>query len=247
VLSNMHLSKQGRTFWLSVALVTLTAIGTLLFYATGILTTPNRHEDIAARGAQVMPFDLEKTVHFFEKLDDGGLQKVVVKEPSNKEQISLIQAHLKKESERFRRGDFSDPAKIHGEDMPGLPELKSGVGNIEVVYTSLPDGAQIRYTSESRPCSWRSITGSTRSFPTTADTLRVPIANTRSFHKLNYRRAFSYSTLERAARRTTRASQTKHTSTTSSTTMNSKKLSQSPRTDNLSNFAQTSSERICTT
>jgi hypothetical protein len=118
----MHLSKQGRTFWLSVALVTLTAIGTLLFYATGILTTPNRHEDIAARGAQVMPFDLEKTVHFFEKLDDGGLQKVVVKDPSNEEQISLIQAHFKEESERFRRGDFSDPAKIHGEDMLGLAE-----------------------------------------------------------------------------------------------------------------------------
>ena len=95
-----------------------------------------------------MPFDLEKTVHVFEKLDDGGLQKVVVKDLSNKEQISMIQSHLKEESERFRRGDFSDPAKIHGQDMPGLAELKSGAGNIEVVYTPLPDGAQIRYTTK---------------------------------------------------------------------------------------------------
>ena len=60
----------------------------------------------------------------------------------------MIQAHLKEESEKFRRGDFSDPAKIHGHDMPGLAELKSGAENIEVVYTPLPDGAQIRYTTK---------------------------------------------------------------------------------------------------
>ena len=119
-----------------------------MLYATGIFTSQNRQEEVAARGAQVMPFDLEKTVHFFEKLDDGGLQKVVVKDLSNKEQISLIQAHLKEESERFPRGDFSDPAKIHGQDMQGLTELKSCAGNIEVVYTPLPDGAEIRSTTK---------------------------------------------------------------------------------------------------
>jgi len=147
-LGNIDSSNRRRNFWLAGGVATLTVIGALLFYATGIFTTHNRHAEVAARGATVMPFDLEKTVHVFEKLDDGGLQKVVVKDPSNKEQISLIQAHLKEESERFRRGDFSDPAKIHGQDMPGLTELKSDAGNIEVVYTPLPDGAQIRYTTK---------------------------------------------------------------------------------------------------
>jgi len=147
-LANIDSSNRRRNFWLAGGVATLTVIGALLFYATGIFTTHNRHAEVAARGATVMPFDLEKTVHVFEKLDDGGLQKVVVKDPSNKEQISLIQAHLKEESERFRRGDFSDPAKIHGQDMPGLTELKSDAGNIEVVYTPLPDGAQIRYTTK---------------------------------------------------------------------------------------------------
>jgi hypothetical protein len=74
----------------------------------------------------------------------------VVKDPSNKKQIALIQAHLKEESEKFRKGDFSDPAKIHGEDMPGLAELKTGAGRIDVRYTSLPDGAQIRYTAKDK-------------------------------------------------------------------------------------------------
>ena len=95
-----------------------------------------------------MPFDLEQTTHVFEKIDEGGLQKVVVKDPANKKQIALIQSHLKEESERFRKGDFADPAKIHGEDMPGLAELKAEAKQIEVRYSALPDGAQIRYTTK---------------------------------------------------------------------------------------------------
>jgi len=39
-----------------------------------------------------MPFDLEQTTHVFQKLEDGGLQKVRVKDPLNKKQIALIQA-----------------------------------------------------------------------------------------------------------------------------------------------------------
>jgi hypothetical protein len=95
-----------------------------------------------------MPFDLEQTMHVFQKLEDGGLQKVVVKDQSNKKQIALIQAHLKEESERFRKGDFSDPGKIHGDDMPGLADLKAGTGQIDVSYAALQDGAQIRYTTK---------------------------------------------------------------------------------------------------
>jgi len=60
----------------------------------------------------------------------------------------LIQSHRKEESEKFRKGDFSDPAKIHGEDMPGLAELKTGAQKIAVRYTALPDGAQIRYSTK---------------------------------------------------------------------------------------------------
>src|SRR5687768_12683300 len=111
------------------ALVAVSAAVWILFAAT-ILPAQPRQEEVAKRGAQVMPFDLEQTSHVFQKLDDGGIQKVVVKDPSNKKQIALIQSHLKEESENFRKGDFSDPAKIHGEDMPGLAELKAGTGRI---------------------------------------------------------------------------------------------------------------------
>ncbi len=120
----------------------------LIASSIGIVQAQSRQEEVAKKGGQVMPFDLEQTTHVFQALEDGGLQKVVVKNPSNQKQIALIQSHLKEESERFHKGDFSDPAKIHGENMPGLAELKAGAKRIDVQYATLPDGAQIRYTTK---------------------------------------------------------------------------------------------------
>jgi hypothetical protein len=99
------------------------------------------------RGAEVMPFDLERTTHIFEEQPDGGLQQVVADDPADAEQIALIRGHLQEEAAKFQRGDFGDPAAIHGEGMPGLAELREGYGKITVAYTELPDGAQIRYTA----------------------------------------------------------------------------------------------------
>jgi hypothetical protein len=104
-----------------------------------------RQQDVAKRGVHVMPFDLEQTLHVFQPLDDGGVQRVIAKDPQNKTQIALIQSHLKDEANRFSRGDFTDPAKIHGADMPGLAKLSRGASRIKVRYTNLPDGAEIRY------------------------------------------------------------------------------------------------------
>lgn len=126
----------------------ISSLAVLLLWIATNLPAQTRQQEVAVKGAKVMPFDLEQTTHVFEKLDDGGLQKVVVKDPANKKQIALIRSHLKEESERFRKGDFSDPAKIHGEDMPGLAQLKASAAKIDVRYSALPDGAQIRYQAK---------------------------------------------------------------------------------------------------
>jgi hypothetical protein len=145
--ANNICSKKSEKLAAAGALIVSSAAALVLF-ATALLPAQTRQKEVAVKGAKVMPFDLEQTTHVFQKLDDGGLQKVIVKDPSNKKQIALIQSHLKEESEKFRKGDFSDPAKIHGEDMPGLAALKSGAKKIDVRYTALPDGAQIRYTAK---------------------------------------------------------------------------------------------------
>lgn len=119
----------------------------MVVYNAGILAACTRQAQVAARGAQVMPFDLEQTTHVFQQLDDGGRQTVTAKDPANKEQIALIQSHLQHEADKFRQGDFSDPARIHGDAMPGLADLKAGFAQIEIRYTALPNGGEIRYST----------------------------------------------------------------------------------------------------
>ena len=110
-------------------------------------TDPARRAGIDAKGAQVMPFDLARTQHVFTNRPDGGVQTVTALDPADKRNIELIREHLRKEADRFARGDFADPTAIHGQDMPGLAELKAGAARIRVRYEQLPDGARLRYTT----------------------------------------------------------------------------------------------------
>ena len=108
-----------------------------------------RLDEVAQRGAHVMPFNLEQTTHVFSKTKKGGVQQVIAKDSSNIEQIKFIREHLSKISQEFMQGDFSDPAKIHGEAMPGLSELRAAQpGQIKIVYKELPNGAEIDYSTD---------------------------------------------------------------------------------------------------
>lgn len=107
-----------------------------------------RQAEVAERGAQVMPFDLDATTHVFTATDDGGVQVVVADDPADAEQVALIRLHLAEERERFSRGDFDDPAAIHGHDMEGVAELRAGYAAVDIAYAELPDGAQLTYTTD---------------------------------------------------------------------------------------------------
>lgn len=94
-----------------------------------------------------MPFDLAMTTHTFTKTADGGTQMVSANDPADAEQIKLIQDHLAHEAEAFMRGDYADPARIHGMDMPGMHELEAGAARVKVTYAAFADGATITYQS----------------------------------------------------------------------------------------------------
>jgi hypothetical protein len=93
----------------------------------------------------VMPFDISKTLHIFKMTETGGIQRVVAKDPGDSDQIRIIRLHLSQEAEKFKRGDFSDPAQLHGPDMPGLRELADGASRIEIAYADVPAGGAIRF------------------------------------------------------------------------------------------------------
>ena len=133
--------------------ITCTALALLLFAApvqSFEKASKARQEEVAKRGAKVMPFSLERTVHIFAKTESGGIQQVIVKDPSDTGQIKLIREHLSMISKEFAQGNFSAPASIHGSDMPGLAALeKARPDQLRIEYKELPDGAQIAYSSAS--------------------------------------------------------------------------------------------------
>lgn len=133
------------------------SVGPLLLMALGVTpaagqATPGaedsaRRAAVAERGSQVMPFDLSRTRHDFRSLEDGGLQTVVARDTADTAQVALIRQHLSEEAARFSRGDFTDPAFVHGSDMPGVAELADGADRLQIEYAAVPFGGQIHYTS----------------------------------------------------------------------------------------------------
>jgi hypothetical protein len=108
-------------------------------------STLSPHQAMVERGSmEVMPFDMNRTMHVFEPTVNGGVQSVIVHD-GDPQQIALVRSHLRKEATAFAHGDFSDPAKIHGMDMPGLAQLRAGAERITVGYTATPNGASIIY------------------------------------------------------------------------------------------------------
>jgi len=105
-----------------------------------------RQAEVARRGADVMPFRLDATTHVFTKTAQGGVQRVIAKNPADTDQVRLVRSHLREIESEFRRGDFSGPAHIHGMDMPGLAELKAAPsGSIAIRYQDVKGGAELSY------------------------------------------------------------------------------------------------------
>jgi hypothetical protein len=111
-----------------------------------MMADAQRQAEVSQRGNDVMPFSLPATTHIFTKSAEGGIQRVVVKKSSGTTQVKLVRKHLQEIREQFLNGDFSGPSHIHGQDMPGLAELKEATpGKIVIAYKDVKDGAELSY------------------------------------------------------------------------------------------------------
>lgn len=126
----------------------LKVVAVLLLFGGSAAFAETVQERVHHMSPSVMPFDMSKTVHIFKMTESGGVQRVIAKDAGDTTQIALIQQHLKHEAEKFQRGDYSDPAMLHGSDMPGLKDLQAGAAGIKVSYASLPAGAEITFETK---------------------------------------------------------------------------------------------------
>lgn len=121
-----------------IAAVALLLAGSVVFAET-------QQEHVHQMSHHVMPFDMSKTVHVFRMTQSGGQQRVVIRDPADSDQVALIRRHLMHEMQMFRHGDYSDPASLHGSEMPGLAGMRANASKIEISYSELPDGAQLTF------------------------------------------------------------------------------------------------------
>ena len=121
------------------------SVAILVLIGSATVFAQTRQEHVHQMAPSVMPFDMSKTVHIFKMTESGGVQRVIAQDPGATDQIGLIQQHLQQEAERFQHGDYSDPAMLHGADMPGLKDLHTGASRIRVSYAVLPFGAEIKF------------------------------------------------------------------------------------------------------
>lgn len=135
------MKKQSRNLYYLAQFV----VGIVVLTSSANLLAETRQAHVHQMAHSVMPFDISKTIHIFKMTESGGVQKVIAKDPGATDQIALIRQHLQHEAEKFQKGDFSDPAKLHGADMPGIRELQAGASRIKVSYTTLPSGAEITF------------------------------------------------------------------------------------------------------
>jgi hypothetical protein len=127
--------------------LTAAALCGLLGASPALAQSGGQHGHAAHLGASVMPFDLGRSTHVFTPTADGGTQEVISKD-SDAAQVALIRSHLRKEAEAFARGDYADPASIHGQAMPGLAKLRAGAARVRVGYEDIPNGAQVRFKTQ---------------------------------------------------------------------------------------------------
>ena len=122
------------------------AVIVLLIYSGSFAQT--KQEQVHHMSYQVMPFDMSKTIHVFKMTELGGVQKVLARNANETDQILLIRQHLGHEAEMFKHGNYSDPTKLHGHDMPGIAELRANPSKVKVSYSELPEGAQIVFETK---------------------------------------------------------------------------------------------------
>ncbi len=130
----------------SLATVVLATTAVVATAAGALANDSARQTKIEHNSEHVMPFSMNATMHRFVPTPSGGVQTVLVHDGDPK-QVMLVRSHLRKEANAFARGDFADPASIHGGDMPGLKAMHAGAKRIRVRYAEVRNGATIAYAT----------------------------------------------------------------------------------------------------
>lgn len=100
-------------------------------------------QGVKERGAHVMGFDQDATVHHFRLHADGGSIEIAVKNGSDAANRDAIRAHLPHIAQMFGDGNFEAPMLIHATDVPGTRTMAERKDRLRFVYAETPAGGRV--------------------------------------------------------------------------------------------------------
>ena len=112
--------------------------------ATGAFQDHHRNPALDARGKQFMGFDQKATSHHFILTRDGGRIEVAARSADDTKSQGEIRAHLGHIAQAFSSGDFSVPALVHDQKVPGVTGMKAAGAALTYVYEQTEKGGAIR-------------------------------------------------------------------------------------------------------
>jgi hypothetical protein len=101
------------------------------------------HDQVKERGAHVMGFDQDATVHHFRLHPDGGAIDIAAKNAADTANRDAIRSHLPHIAQMFAGGNFEAPMLIHATDVPGTGRMSSLKNRIRFVYVETPGGGRL--------------------------------------------------------------------------------------------------------
>ena len=96
-----------------------------------------------ARGKRAMGVDQYTSIHRFEDLEDGGRIELQ-RDRDDAQGVTAIRAHIRAIARAFAAGDFSTPATVHLESVPGSATMRARRRTIRYEPVDLPRGAALR-------------------------------------------------------------------------------------------------------
>jgi len=119
------------------------------FAAPPIVGSTQDHQHQSAlkeRGKQFMGFDQDATIHHFILTAGGGRIEVAAKSADDTKSAAEIRAHLRHIAHAFGDGDFSVPALVHDEKVPGVAAMKAAGAALTYIFVETARGAQVDIT-----------------------------------------------------------------------------------------------------
>jgi hypothetical protein len=101
------------------------------------------HDQVTQRGAHVMGFDQDATVHHFRLHPDGGAIDIAAKDGADAVNRDAIRSHLPHIAQMFGDGNFEAPMLIHDTNVPGTARMADLKSRIRFVYVETPQGGRL--------------------------------------------------------------------------------------------------------